>query len=156
VDEGGVVAAHAGFLAPGGGGILDDPDFTNADFTAVGYDLLEFRFQQLTLSGTPTGMVVARLNDTQDQIDFAVVASGLSGPAIDMHFHEASPGVAGPIVIDVFDTIERNSDGVVTAQGSEPVDAAFVDALLAGDIYLNIHTALNPTGELRGQVEVEE
>jgi len=156
VPEGGVVAVHPGFLAPGSGGILDDPDFTAADFKAVGYELLEFRFEELTVKGSPTGIVVARLNDTQTQIEFAVVAHGLSGPANAMHFHEGSPGIAGPPVIDLFDTIDVNKDGVVTAQGTEAVDAAFVDALLAGDIYLNIHTALNPAGEVRGQVLVEE
>lgn len=154
--EGGVVAVHPGFLAPGSGGILDDADFTAADFKAVGYELLQFRFEELTVKGSPTGMVVARLNEAQTELDFAVVAHGLSGPATDMHFHEGAPGVAGPPVIDVFDSIDLNRDGDVTAQDTVPVDAAFVDALLAGDIYLNIHTALNPTGEVRGQVLVEQ
>ncbi|MEM7386819.1 MAG: spondin domain-containing protein, partial [Verrucomicrobiota bacterium] len=37
VTEGGVAAIHNGFLAPGQGGILDDPMFAAADFTAPDY-----------------------------------------------------------------------------------------------------------------------
>jgi hypothetical protein len=39
VDEFGVVHAHPGYLPPGSGGILDDPNFANADFTAPGYEI---------------------------------------------------------------------------------------------------------------------
>lgn len=37
IDENGVVHTHPGFLPPGSGGILDDPMFASADFTADGY-----------------------------------------------------------------------------------------------------------------------
>ncbi|MFG0292022.1 MAG: spondin domain-containing protein [Phycisphaerales bacterium JB050] len=37
VDEGGVVGAHAGFNPVGSGGILDSPEFVNADFTVADY-----------------------------------------------------------------------------------------------------------------------
>lgn len=39
VDENGVVHMHQGYLSPGGGGILDDPMFAGADFTAPGYEI---------------------------------------------------------------------------------------------------------------------
>ena len=41
VDENGVVYPHPGFLPEGSGGILDDPNFENADFMAPGYQALE-------------------------------------------------------------------------------------------------------------------
>ncbi len=37
--EGGVVMQHPGFLPPGSGGILDNPDFANSDFTQPGYEV---------------------------------------------------------------------------------------------------------------------
>ncbi len=43
LDEGGVVQLHQGFLAAGSGGILDDPQFANADFTAAGYPIAQIR-----------------------------------------------------------------------------------------------------------------
>lgn len=39
VDENGVIHPHPGYLPPGSGGILDDPMFANADFTAPGYQV---------------------------------------------------------------------------------------------------------------------
>ncbi len=39
VDENGVVHLHPGYLPPGSGGILDDPMFADADFTAPGYQV---------------------------------------------------------------------------------------------------------------------
>lgn len=39
MTEGGVVKLHSGFKAPGSGGILDDPMFSAADFTASGYQV---------------------------------------------------------------------------------------------------------------------
>lgn len=37
--EGGNVMMHPGYNAPGSGGILDSPDFANADFTQSGYQV---------------------------------------------------------------------------------------------------------------------
>jgi hypothetical protein len=93
-----------------------------------------------------------RLNETETEVRFSVTANELSGPATAMHFHEALPGVAGPIVIDLTDEIEDLGDGKMFAEGTVPIDAAFLGALRAGRIYLNVHTELNPTGEIRGQV----
>ena len=156
VDESGNVALHAGFLPAGGGGILDDPDFAAADFTAVGYEFLDVRFTEADEGDPPTGTVIATLNDSETQIDFTVFAANLSGPATAMHFHEALPGTPGPIVLDLGNSFEVNENGVLSASGSEAVTSDFVEALRAGDIYLNIHTALNPTGEIRGQLILGE
>lgn len=43
VDEGGVVELHGGFMPAGSGGIVDDPMFTNADFTRAGYPIAQVR-----------------------------------------------------------------------------------------------------------------
>lgn len=61
--ENGVVALHTGFLAPGQGGILDDPMFAGADFTQAGYAVAE-----ITVSVVPEPQTYA-----------AVVALGLLG-----------------------------------------------------------------------------
>src|SRR5207244_4979899 len=81
------------------------------------------------------------------KLSWKVTYSGLSGPATAAHFH--GPAEAG-----------KNA-GVAVAipnQGSSPVEgsATLADAqaadLMAGKYYINIHTAANPGGELRGQV----
>lgn len=92
------------------------------------------------------------LSADQTEIEFRVTASGLSGPVTVAHFHQGGVDVAGPIVIDLSGDVV-DLDGEVTIEGSAAVEADFVEALLSGDIYVNIHTALNAAGEIRGQLE---
>ena len=47
VTENGVVSTHPGFQPPGSGGILDDPMFANADFTAADYQIAEISVQAI-------------------------------------------------------------------------------------------------------------
>lgn len=150
--EGGSVLTHGGFALPGGGGILDDPDFVNADFTAPAYEMLRVRFDESEPTVTPTGLVIARISLDETQVEYSVFANGLSGPATAMHFHNGIPGEAGPVLAPLTGDIEVNSNGMLTAAGTTAVDAGFLEALRAGNVYLNVHTALNPSGEIRGQL----
>lgn len=79
------------------------------------------------------------------------------------HFHVGGPGVAGPIVvpIDIPPTISNDfrlagsaaCDALVPrpAQGVNSCED-LEQSLMGGQIYVNIHTAANPAGEVRGQV----
>ena len=72
--------------------------------------------------------------------------SGLTGPATMAHFHgpaEAgkNAGVAVPI-----------SNAVSGTEGKATLTDAQAADLLAGKYYVNVHTAANPGGEIRGQV----
>jgi hypothetical protein len=66
-----------------------------------------------------------------------------------MHLHRGQPGEAGPIV---YPLTTPDANGVST--GSTAINAADVDALTQGAFYINVHTAANPAGEIRGQVLV--
>jgi hypothetical protein len=81
------------------------------------------------------------------KLSWKVTYTGLSGPATAAHFH----GPAGA----------SDKAGVAVAipnAGTSPVEgsATLTDAqaadLTAGKYYVNIHTAANPGGEIRGQV----
>jgi len=63
-----------------------------------------------------------------------------------MHVHEGAAGVNGPPLFDLGDPA---SPVTATWSGMTPAEIA---ALLAGDLYLNIHTAGRPDGEIRGQI----
>jgi hypothetical protein len=63
-----------------------------------------------------------------------------------MHIHRGAPGVNGPIVFDLGDP---ESPVLVTWSGMTPADVA---DLLAGNLYVNIHTSGRPAGEIRGQI----
>ncbi len=49
---------------------------------------------------------------------------------------------------------ELSAEDLVGPLAGEPLDA-LVAEILNGNIYVNIHTERNPSGELRGQLELE-
>ena len=71
---------------------------------------------------------------------------GLSGKATGAHVHLGTCGRSGPVAIAL---CGRCRSG---AHGSTKASARAVQALLAGGAYVNVHTARNPAGEIRGQI----
>lgn len=72
-DEDGVVVDHPGFMAKGMGGILDDPMFANADFTADGYMVMQVEVTVEEVSSfAPTS---APTKDTTTDMPSAAVAT---------------------------------------------------------------------------------
>jgi hypothetical protein len=71
---------------------------------------------------------------------------GLTGPAMAAHIHRAKPGVAGPVVVALCGPCRSG------VRGTAKLKARTVTALLAGSAYVNVHTAKNAAGEIRGQV----
>ena len=81
------------------------------------------------------------------KMTYKLTYSGLSGPATAAHFHgpaEAgkNAGVAVPIA----------NAGSSPAEGSATLTDAQAADLAAGKLYINVHTAAKPGGEIRGQV----
>ena len=72
--------------------------------------------------------------------------SGLSGPAAGAHFH--GPGEAGKNAGIVLPFPSPTSP----IKGSQVLTEAQAADLLAGKWYVNVHTAANPGGEIRGQM----
>jgi hypothetical protein len=81
------------------------------------------------------------------QLSWTVNYSGLSGPATAAHFH--GPAEAGKNA-GVAVPIPNQATSPVT--GSHTLTDAQANDLLAGRYYVNVHTAANPSGEIRGQV----
>ncbi len=88
-----------------------------------------------------------------DTLSFAIAYRGLTGPAVSAHLHGPAPasGTAG-VQVDLapFHRGPFSSEGMFV--GSVNLNAAQKAAVLGGDFYVNIHTATNPGGEIRGQV----
>ncbi|GCD79912.1 CHRD domain-containing protein [Schleiferia thermophila] len=96
------------------------------------------------------GVATVMLNTTLDTLWYDIVADGLSGPITSAHFHNAPMGSNGPVAVDLTSSIMGNRiSGMVTGAA---LSNAFINQLLVGDIYINIHTAAHPSGEIRGQV----
>jgi hypothetical protein len=71
---------------------------------------------------------------------------GLTGPAGSAHIHLAKPGVAGPVALALCGPCRSG------VHGTAKLKARVVTALLTGRAYVNVHTAKNPAGEIRGQI----
>ena len=94
---------------------------------------------------THSGGCYGELN--QPAATFAVTCVHDVASATIMHIHRGAAGVNGAVAFDMGDP----SSGLVTAtwSGMTPAD---ISELLAGSLYVNVHTAGRPAGEIRGQI----
>jgi Cu/Zn superoxide dismutase len=72
--------------------------------------------------------------------------SGLTGNAVAAHIHQAATGSPGPVVLALCGPCQS------PMSGTGNLTQAALDALEAGDAYVNVHTPTNGAGEIRGQL----
>ena len=70
----------------------------------------------------------------------------LSGAAVAAHLHRGAPGVAGPVVVALCGPCRNGQNG------RKVVDEDVVSGFPSGRYYVNVHTAKNSAGEIRGQL----
>jgi hypothetical protein len=81
------------------------------------------------------------------KLTWKVTYSGLSGPATAAHFHgPAEAGKNAGVAVAIPNATSSPAEGSATLTDAQAAD------LLAGKYYVNVHTAANPGGEIRGQV----
>ena len=95
-----------------------------------------------------TGKLDATYDTATKVLNYTLTFEGLTGPATAAHFHGPAPrgqnaGVLAPIG-------DKNPSSPVTGTVTLSEDQA--KELHAGKVYVNVHTAANPGGEIRGQV----
>lgn len=90
---------------------------------------------------------------TGDDLHYFVTVEGLTGPITGSHIHTGKRGVNGGVAHDI--AADFLGGGITSAHGTwENLTTAQITDLLAGNLYINIHTAANPGGEIRGQIDV--
>jgi hypothetical protein len=76
----------------------------------------------------------------------SITTAGVEATAA--HIHEAPAGKNGPIIIP----LTKTSDNTWTVtKGAKLTDAQHA-SYLAGNLYVNVHSAANKGGEIRGQI----
>jgi hypothetical protein len=83
---------------------------------------------------------------TTGTIAWRLTFSGLTGRATAAHIHIGQRGKAGPVAVSLCGPC-RNG-----ARGTSNLTAAVLRTLETGRAYVNVHTARNAAGEIRGQI----
>ena len=96
-----------------------------------------------------TGDATLTYNPGTKVLSWNVTFSGLTGPATAGHIHGPAPAGSNAGVVIPFE-VPKATAGTIT--GSKALtDAQYAD-LNSGLYYINIHTAENKGGEIRGQI----
>ena len=102
------------------------------------------------VSSTGSGKVEATVNTQTMVMSYTVTYAGLSGAATAGHFPgPAAMGVNAGVALPLSGSLASPIKGEAT------LTAAQMAQLMAGLWYVNLHTAANPGGEIRGQVTVK-
>ena len=110
---------------------------------------------KVTLSGdqeVPAIKTEAKGNGTitvkdDKTVSGSVTFSGLSPTAA--HIHEAAAGKNGGVIIP----LTKTGDNTFTVPPGAKLTDAQYESYKKGDLYVNVHTAANPGGEIRGQLK---
>lgn len=124
-----------GQLHPNGGMAFEarlDPESQTGDVTSDGLGTGSFLF-------TDAGLI------------YHVTVSELTGSIAAAHFHNAAAGADGGVVRTI--TFEGGTaSGIWRSTDGEPLTTEMIQALLAEELYVNVHTPQHQAGEIRGQV----
>jgi hypothetical protein len=134
-------------------GCNKDDDDEGARYTISGNGSGNQEVPVVSTSGTctVTGTYIAKDKELRYSISF----NGLTSNAVNMHFHgPADPGVAAGVLVPVTGFPQATS-GNFSGTASLTTTAEQESALLAGKMYLNIHSVNFPDGEVRAQIGVQ-
>lgn len=94
-----------------------------------------------------TGSADLDYDPASKKLSWKLTYTGLSGPATAAHFHgPAEAGKNAGVAVAIPNSTSSPVEGSATLTDAQAAD------LVAGKYYINIHTAANPGGEIRGQV----
>jgi hypothetical protein len=83
---------------------------------------------------------------TGGSLSWRLTFQGLTGSAAASHIHFGRRGKAGAVAVPLCGPCRSG------ARGTAKLNAKAVTALLGGGAYVNVHTARNAAGEIRGQI----
>jgi hypothetical protein len=107
----------------------------------------DFSVSAATPNSAATGSGTLTLNRDTGDLTGSITISSLSSNANNAHVHVGIAGISGGVVVPLDYT-----NTTVTVPANTMLSSAQMDALLGANYYINVHTANNGLGELRGQI----
>ncbi|MEO8680462.1 MAG: CHRD domain-containing protein [Vicinamibacterales bacterium] len=109
------------------------------------------------------GTATISLNTVTNVVTTAITVYNMPVGTTQSHFHVGAAGVGGPVVVNFTVPAGISNDYVInsTATATDLIPRAaqginswedFIQALVLGNVYVNVHSTANPGGEIRGQV----
>jgi hypothetical protein len=99
-------------------------------------------------TGVFTGTAVEL--DNKAKVTWKLTFSHLSGKAVAAHIHAGRPGKAGAVMAALCGPCRSGQ------RGAASISHAQLRTIRNGAAYVNVHTAKNAAGEIRGQVKASE
>jgi CHRD domain len=151
------VAGLASTALPGGVGQTTSETTTSETTTTEEPKTTKYRAALITRAQVPRpkgarpgagGSFRVDLTDSSGSYSIAwtLTFRGLTGPARRAHIHRGTTGRAGPVLVSLCSPCRSGRTG--KASVAKSVATAFE----AGRTYVDVHTARNPAGEIRGQI----
>jgi hypothetical protein len=104
-------------------------------------------FPRTNSAATGTGQLTFNL--VTGAVSGGVTVTGINATVA--HIHNGIAGTDGPVIVDFVQSGTDPNRWDVETGGALTADQ--VNALLAGQLYVNVHSAANPGGEIRGQIK---
>ncbi len=99
---------------------------------------------------TADGVATITFNDDYTKATVNATVTNLSSAFMGVHIHDGAPGTNGGVIFNLTDDYQK---GRVTS--TIDITKADVAKFINGTYYINVHTANNPGGELRGNLSLE-
>jgi CHRD domain len=97
---------------------------------------------------TAFGAGMLSVEESTGKVSGFIVTSGLVSPTA-AHVHIGARGAPGAVIVP----LSGGPDVWVVPDGAAVLSAAQIAAFAANELYFNAHTAANPNGEIRGQID---
>ena len=79
----------------------------------------------------------------------SITTTGIEGKAA--HIHQGAAGANGPVIVP----LTKSGDATWSVPAGAMLTDAQYAAYLAGGLYVNVHSAANPGGEIRAQLSAK-
>jgi hypothetical protein len=142
-----LLAVLTASLAAGCGDSSSSPGPTPSPGAAVMFATLDGAQETPATASTAVGAGILSVNLTTGKVSGFITTTGFTATAA--HVHTGVRGTPGAILVP----LTGGPDVWVVPDGATPLTAAQIADFTAGKLYFNAHTAANPAGEIRGQLD---